>query len=51
MTLYHPAAALYNQSLKETLFNDFRILGEYLRKNPLNDPAGTEEVQELENSL
>jgi uracil-DNA glycosylase len=51
MTLYHPAAALYNQSLKETLFNDFQILGEYLRKNPLNDPAGTEEVQELENSL
>jgi uracil-DNA glycosylase len=44
MTLYHPAAALYNQSLKETLFNDFRILGEYLRKNSQDVQVGAEEI-------
>lgn len=30
--LYHPAAALYNGSLKDTLREDFLRLGEYLRK-------------------
>lgn len=32
-TLYHPAAALYNQSLKETLKEDFRKLGEFLKND------------------
>jgi len=27
--LYHPAAAIYNQHLKETLFKDFEILKQY----------------------
>ncbi len=27
--LYHPAAVIYNQSLKETLFEDFKILKQY----------------------
>lgn len=30
MPLYHPAAALYNGSLRETLFNDFRKVGRFL---------------------
>jgi uracil-DNA glycosylase family 4 len=30
--LYHPAAAMYNQSLKETLFADARALGVLLRE-------------------
>ena len=29
--LYHPAAAMYNQSLKSTLFDDARALGVLLR--------------------
>ncbi len=28
--LYHPAAAIYNQHLKETLFNDFKILKQFI---------------------
>jgi DNA polymerase len=28
--LYHPAAALYNGGLKETLFNDFKIIEKYI---------------------
>jgi len=27
---YHPAASIYNQHLKETLFKDFKILKEYI---------------------
>ena len=27
--LYHPAASIYNQQLKETLFDDFKILRQY----------------------
>ena len=27
--LYHPAASIYNQQLKETLFEDFKILKQY----------------------
>ena len=30
--LYHPAAAMYNQTLKATLFEDARALGERLRE-------------------
>jgi DNA polymerase len=29
-TLYHPAAALYNQSLKDVLFEDFLKLGDFI---------------------
>lgn len=28
--LYHPAASIYNQQLKETLFDDFKILKQYI---------------------
>ncbi len=31
--LYHPAAALYNQSLRETLLEDFLQLGEYIKEH------------------
>jgi DNA polymerase len=31
--LYHPAAALYQQSLKETLIEDFLHLGEYIKEH------------------
>lgn len=30
--LYHPAAAMYNQSLRATLFDDARTLGEVVRR-------------------
>jgi DNA polymerase len=30
--LYHPAAAMYNQTLKATLFDDARALRERLRE-------------------
>jgi DNA polymerase len=30
--LYHPAAAMYNQSLRATLFEDARALGEIVRR-------------------
>ena len=30
--LYHPAAAMYNQTLKATLFEDARALGDRLRE-------------------
>ena len=30
--LYHPAAAMYNQTLKATLFHDARVLGDRLRE-------------------
>jgi uracil-DNA glycosylase len=30
--LYHPAAALHNQSLRETLFEDARALGRAVSK-------------------
>ena len=30
--LYHPAAAMYNQTLKATLFADARALGDRLRE-------------------
>ena len=28
---YHPAAALYNPALKESLFGDFKLIGRYLK--------------------
>jgi DNA polymerase len=32
--LYHPAAAMYNQALRETLFSDARALGALLALTP-----------------
>jgi uracil-DNA glycosylase len=31
LPLYHPAAALYNGGLRETLFNDFQIINKYIK--------------------
>jgi uracil-DNA glycosylase family 4 len=28
--LYHPAASIYDQSLKQTLLNDFQIIKKYI---------------------
>lgn len=33
LSLYHPAAAIYNQSLRQTLFEDCRGITEFLSKN------------------
>jgi len=30
VAFYHPAASIYNQQLKETLFDDFKILKQYI---------------------
>lgn len=40
MPTYHPAAALYNPQLQETLDDDFRMLGEWLSTHPA--PNGTD---------
>ncbi|HAO64508.1 TPA: uracil-DNA glycosylase [Candidatus Taylorbacteria bacterium] len=32
--LYHPAAAIYNQKLKDTLKKDFQIIKKYAKKKP-----------------
>lgn len=34
LPMYHPAAALYDSSLKETVFRDFQILKQLLGKDP-----------------
>ena len=31
LPLYHPAAALYNSGMRETLFEDFRVLSNFIR--------------------
>jgi uracil-DNA glycosylase len=41
LPMYHPAAALYDASLKETIFHDFQILKELLEnKESLNTNTG-----------
>lgn len=37
MILYHPAAMIYNQSLKTTMMEDFRALGEFSKKQKKED--------------
>ncbi len=32
--LYHPAAALHNPNLRQTLFDDVKNLGEFLQSHP-----------------
>ncbi|HRH93309.1 MAG TPA: uracil-DNA glycosylase [Candidatus Peribacteria bacterium] len=42
--IYHPAAALHNGNLRESLYSDFRALGEYLKSQgivPTPAPSGT----------
>jgi len=43
LPMYHPAAALYDASLKETIFHDFQILKQLLEsKDALNAPKNAE---------
>ena len=43
LPMYHPAAALYDASLKETIFHDFKILKQLLEnKETLNTPKNAE---------
>ena len=54
LSMYHPAAALYDASLKETLLHDFKILKQLLEKedtlNPSTpksaDPSGAKQTLE-----
>lgn len=36
LPLYHPAAALYNGSMRQTLVEDFAVLKQYIEKTPLS---------------
>jgi DNA polymerase len=45
LPMYHPAAALYDASLKETIFHDFQILKQLLKsKDALNAPKNAESI-------
>jgi len=46
--MYHPAAALHQQSLRDTLMSDMRKLTEFLRE-PLTEEQPEARVQELDN--
>jgi uracil-DNA glycosylase len=41
---YHPAAALYQHSLRDTLMSDMKVLAEYLRRMPENIAESTEDA-------
>ena len=45
LPMYHPAAALYDASLKETLFHDFQILKNLLEKEETLHPDATKSVE------
>ena len=38
LPMYHPAAALYDASLKETIFHDFQILKQLFENKATLDP-------------
>jgi hypothetical protein len=46
--MYHPAAALYDASLKETLFHDFQILKKLLEKEETLYPDAPKSVESSE---
>lgn len=50
--IYHPAAALHNGNLRNALFEDFRALGDFLRKAGENNELGIKnhETPETRNS-
>ena len=39
MPTFHPAAALRNPAWQELLEADFRMLGDYLERHPVDGPA------------
>jgi len=39
LPMYHPAAALYDASLKETIFHDFQILKQLLENRETLNPS------------
>jgi len=43
--MYHPAAALYDASLKETIFHDFKILKQLLQKEETPNPNTPKNAQ------
>ena len=45
LPMYHPAAALYDASLKATLFHDFQILKTLLEKEETLHPDATKSVE------
>ncbi len=45
LPMYHPAAALYDASLKETLFHDFQILKKLLEKEETLHPDAPKSVE------
>ena len=55
LAMYHPAAALYDASLRETILQDFQILKQLLdkqvpsRSNALKSPEPNAKKQHLEN--
>jgi len=48
LPMYHPAAALYDASLKETLFHDFQILKKLLEKEETLHPDAPKSVESSE---
>jgi len=48
LSMYHPAAALYDASLKETLFHDFQILKKLLEKEETLHPDAPKSVESSE---
>lgn len=49
--MYHPAAALYNPNLKETMKEDFKKLQKFLSENEKKKDANTEKMAEIEDIL
>ena len=45
LPMYHPAAALYDASLKETIFHDFKILKQLLQKEETPNPNTPKNAQ------
>jgi len=48
LPMYHPAAALYDASLRETLFHDFQILKKLLEKEEALHPDAPKSVESSE---
>jgi len=50
-TMYHPAAALYNPNLKETMKKDFKKLQKFLTENEKNIDTNIKKIAEIEDIL
>jgi hypothetical protein len=49
--MYHPAAALYNPNLKETLIKDFKKLEEFLTNLKRNKKVKSKKKEEIKEIL